>query len=360
MIRLILVFIIGLAGNAVAGELTVPNVFIPGTPALADDVNQNFDAVEIAVNDNDARLDNLDRNSLDAADGAPLDALFVDNDGQVGIGTLNPQSDLDLVSSFPFYESENTIAGMRWRFGTNSDSNFHINKTTGTTYSPFIINPDGNSFFTRDSSKNIPEFPCTTVTINASIPGISGCIEGLMIADSLGGAVFIGHDTNPNQRLTLAWLGISGYGRLNTNGGPLVLQGGVSSDVGISTTTPSSKLHVNGTVTASAFVQASDARLKKNIRPIASSLDKISRLEGVQFEWNGDANPDYNLADGGQLGLVAQDVIDVVPEAVTQSGEEMYSVNYSMMVPLLIEAVKEQQAIIESLQAEVEKLSEGR
>ncbi len=78
------------------------------------------------------------------------------------------------------------------------------------------------------------------------------------------------------------------------------------------------------------------------------------------FEWDEAADPQRKFESGGQFGLIAQDVAEVLPEAVQGSEEDAYSVNYSMMVPLLIEAVKEQQAEIEALRREVSELRNGR
>ncbi len=94
--------------------------------------------------------------------------------------------------------------------------------------------------------------------------------------------------------------------------------------------------------------ETSDERLKKNIQTVPAALDKVMQLRGVSFDWR-------DGLDSG-LGVVAQEVEAVVPEMV-HTGEDGYkSVKYSQISALLIEAVKEQQAHIEALEATVESL----
>jgi hypothetical protein len=78
---------------------------------------------------------------------------------------------------------------------------------------------------------------------------------------------------------------------------------------------------------------SSDERLKTNIRQIENALDKVMKLRGVLFT---------KLADGvDSTGLVAQEILDVLPEAVKLNDNGFYSVAYGNMVGLLIEAIKE-------------------
>ncbi len=102
-------------------------------------------------------------------------------------------------------------------------------------------------------------------------------------------------------------------------------------------------------VSAPAFYYTSDRRLKKNIRPIDGSLEKIGQLDGVYFDWIKDDSP--------SMGLIAQDVEKTFPEAVItnpQSGLE--SVDYAKIVAPLVEAVKNQQQQIEELKSEIKTL----
>ena len=109
-----------------------------------------------------------------------------------------------------------------------------------------------------------------------------------------------------------------------------------------------------------AFHDFSDKRLKKNITTIDSSdaLDKILNLQGVTYEWRDDSGQ----AKGTQIGLVAQDVEQHVPQVVSESSrigsDEQYKrVDYDKLVPMLIESIKLQQAQIAELTHKVEQLS---
>lgn len=111
-----------------------------------------------------------------------------------------------------------------------------------------------------------------------------------------------------------------------------------SGNVGIGTDSPSEKLHVNGNVLAAAYLYSSDVRLKKDIHTVASALEKVSTLRGVTFNWRAPASaPEKKL----QLGLIAQDVEAVFPEAVVTTDDGVKRVNYPALIAPVIEALKE-------------------
>jgi hypothetical protein len=138
-----------------------------------------------------------------------------------------------------------------------------------------------------------------------------------------------------------------------------VLSGG---DVGIGVS-PSYKLDVNGNIHATGFPTSSDIRFKKNITPLENSLEKIKKLQGVKYEWNEFVN---SVRDGYKLnvpiiGLIAQDVEKIVPEVVdlwklSDDCQDARSIDYPRLTPLLIEAIKEQQIIIENQNQKIENL----
>jgi hypothetical protein len=84
---------------------------------------------------------------------------------------------------------------------------------------------------------------------------------------------------------------------------------------------------------------ASDATLKRDIEPITNALEKVFSLDGVSFNWN-------DLAVGKdqqqrEAGVIAQQVEQVLPEAVRRREDGNLGVAYQKLIPLLIEAVKE-------------------
>jgi hypothetical protein len=104
----------------------------------------------------------------------------------------------------------------------------------------------------------------------------------------------------------------------------------------------------------SCIAAESDIRLKKNIKPIDNALEKIMKLEGVEFDWRYDEFEQIQRfsAKPHAIGLIAQEVEKVFPDALNEDIGEFKSVNYDALVPPLINAVKEQQNEIEQLKAE--------
>lgn len=101
-----------------------------------------------------------------------------------------------------------------------------------------------------------------------------------------------------------------------------------------------------GTVWTVSGVQVlSDRRAKSNIRNLGYGLSEVMQLRPVSYSYNNQPN------GRKKLGLVAQEVQAVVNEAVTagKNSEEMMSMNYTELIPVLIKAIQEQQAEIEAL-----------
>lgn len=150
------------------------------------------------------------------------------------------------------------------------------------------------------------------------------------------------------------------------NGGNVAVKGGM---LGVGTIDPTQKLDVDGnarirSIGSGAYVgqvnrtadgtlttATSDLRLKENVRTLQGGLEKILQMRGVTFTWK--EQPGY----GTRIGFIAQEVEPILPELVfTHAADGYKGVNYAEMSAVLVEAIKAQQALIETLQSENTKL----
>jgi hypothetical protein len=102
-------------------------------------------------------------------------------------------------------------------------------------------------------------------------------------------------------------------------------------------------LNVTGDVVG---FSSSDKRLKDNLKPIPDPLEKISKISGYEFDWN-DKQSTYS---GHDVGVIAQEIEQIIPEVVTDRDDEYKAVKYEKLVPLLIECIKELTYKIERLE----------
>ena len=93
---------------------------------------------------------------------------------------------------------------------------------------------------------------------------------------------------------------------------------------------------------------SSDKRLKDNIKPIENALDKVKAISGVTFEWNEKSHKTTGKKD---VGVVAQEIEDVLPELVETRTNGYKAVDYQKLTAVLIESVKELSAKVEALEA---------
>ncbi len=101
---------------------------------------------------------------------------------------------------------------------------------------------------------------------------------------------------------------------------------------------------------ATGTIQTSDIRAKKNINSLPYGLNEVMSLRPVSYDWKD------NIEKGHKsLGLIAQELLDVIPEVVNvpEDDNDLLGVNYAELIPVLINAIQEQQEVIESLQIEL-------
>jgi hypothetical protein len=124
---------------------------------------------------------------------------------------------------------------------------------------------------------------------------------------------------------------------------------------------PAQELQVTGDGVFTGNITAyysSDISLKDNIRPIESAIFKVKQIRGVTFDWNEKSNK-LQQEKGHDVGLIAQEVEKVLPEVIQIRKDGIKAISYEKVVPLLVEAIKEQQVTIENLTKRIELLEDG-
>ena len=145
----------------------------------------------------------------------------------------------------------------------------------------------------------------------------------LQVTGNMFATKYHGDGSNITGLYDSKWIEYSGdTSKIYYNGG----------NVGIGVDNPSSKLEVDGDIYATGDVTASsDRRLKTDIKHIENALDKVCSLGGYTYVMN----------DKPSSGLIAQEVLEVLPEVVHGSEETNYSLAYGNIIGLLVEAIKE-------------------
>ena len=126
--------------------------------------------------------------------------------------------------------------------------------------------------------------------------------------------------------------------------------------------------YVNGSAGGSnSWNTTSDGRLKKDVQTLDGALDKVLKLRGVSYYWKNKEEMaaakgvpadklDYGYDSKKHIGVIAQELEQEFPEIVHTSADGFKSVEYSTLTPILIEAMKEQQTIIEQQNKRIENL----
>ena len=225
-------------------------------------------------------------NSLSAQDGDPADALVVDDEGKVGIGTTIPTSDLHIFTNNADRTQREEL--QRWQWESNSNAQIDIFGDSHSSRAGWwqlgAWHTDVGLAFITDVLANVEAGTST---------------KGLFIKDG---------------------------------------------NVGIGTTIPSKKLYVNGSAGGTQSWNASDVRWKKNIQPIPNALKKLSQIRGVSYNWkNASEDESTGFDKRTHFGVIAQEVETVFPELVDHLGQtdEYKHVEYNGLVGILIEATKE-------------------
>ncbi|XZF13489.1 tail fiber domain-containing protein [Chitinophagaceae bacterium MMS25-I14] len=121
--------------------------------------------------------------------------------------------------------------------------------------------------------------------------------------------------------------------------------------------------NISLTIYGSAFASgglwiASDRKFKSNIQDIPAALSIVNKLHGVSYDYKDQEFEQYSLPHGKTLGFIAQELEEIIPEAVTTTSENFKAVNYTALIPVLTEAIKEQQQIIREDESKMSEMRE--
>ncbi len=287
--------------------------------------------------------------------------------GNVGIGTTAPTQKLTIINNTPFtlagnatgvdnlYLENHSMGGGDGNYGGSVSFSGPYNGGSGAQRRHAAIvgvqvsaetDYVGLAFFTHNNSTstgNMQESMRLTHIGNLGI-GTTTPSAKLQVNQT---------STTANGALIQTWASSTSYYSLNVRSSSTsMLYVRADGNVGIGTDAPSYKLHVMGRLKTDGINETSDIRLKKNILTIESPLNKVMEMRGVTYEWIDDTRQ-----PGIQMGMIAQEVEKIIPEVVDEDENGYKSIQYSVVVSLLVEAVKEQQQSINTYDAKLNELS---
>ncbi|MFM7022060.1 MAG: tail fiber domain-containing protein [Flavobacteriales bacterium] len=289
---------------------------------------------------------------------------------QVGIGTTSPSEILDLESS----NATKTALDINNTGGGDPLIHFQIAGTA--VYTAGVDNSDGDKFkigTTAVETGTIFTIDGATVGIGTTSPTSTLTVNG---NTELYQDLYIrGVLNNSSNQLRLYNNNTSTF--IDFNGGDLYFRDegatvqltlqDATGFVGIGCNNPQYALHVVGDIASSATVRTtnalvtgaitacSDIRYKKDVTALPSSLENVMKLNGVTYYWKTTEFPSKNFSAQRQIGVIAQEVEKIYPELIFTDTDGYKSVDYSKFTPILLEAIKEQQKIIDQQQAEIDQ-----
>lgn len=235
----------------------------------------------------------------------------VTGEGRVGVGTTSPGAGLELNNAGGYGSAlslNNTGGGTEWRISSWTDGNLRFVKIPGSTFTAMQMEP-------VNGWVGVGTTPTANLHIRHDqfVPG-----GGLRLEQELDGDEWLFYTSQSVNDLRLFFNGVA-KGEFDD---------------------------VTGNYTA-----VSDERLKKNIEPVESVLDKINSLQPRKYNMK----EEVNTAEK-HYGFIAQELEKIFPELVSVTPDDgdgiadLRTVSYTELIPILVKAIQEQQKLIEELQ----------
>ena len=325
---------VGIGVTSPANKLDI----VDSTAGFAARITNNQDSsqgLQVRTSDNDTGLYILDLQTSSSATGTNYASQFVvEKGGNVGIGETSPSKLLHITSNTDYEGIIIKGAGHKQLTIESTQSSHQALATFTTGSQNMSIGLDTDNDFIFHSGTAGSERMCITSsgTLLVSTTTASGLSNGTSnYGHSFGG----GQQVNATNNDTNLILNMS-----NGSSNAHVLFRSDGGNTGSITT--------NGS--AVAFNTGSDYRLKENVLPLKDGLDRLNKLNPVQFDWKKSQKTDE--------GFIAHEVQEIVPYVVKgeKDGEEIQTMDYGKLTPLLVKAIQEQQTQIEALQSEINLL----
>lgn len=290
--------------------------------------------------------------------GTPTERMRILSNGKIGIGTNNPSGLLTVDGggagiAFPSIRANNSDAAGIALFATANSTDavavFDQANTSGIIAKFFGGGAADIVRISRDGSNARGRIAIfgnnTTADVGGWVHGSPyfGLVMGEIVAGSYNAVANI----------------------YNVSGAQALVPWTSSVTLGNSTWKWNAVWATNGTI------QTSDKNKKENIQDISYGLDAVMKLKPISFQWK---DKEAQVGTGKNLGFLAQDLELVIPDVVIHTytsqeeienarkekgielDPESYGVKYSELIPVLVKAIQEQQAIIESLQKQIDEL----
>jgi len=295
--------------------------------------------------------------------GAPENSIYVNTNGDIGLGTNGPGSSLHIRKTnnvTPTIRLENYF-GQQWEFsGSNQDFSLIDVNNTDTVFNLEAGAP-ANSIYVGSTGRvglqtDNPEASLHIVSTDTYIMNLETDYFGDIFKWKFkAGPTFEIYDADSNYTPVSISKGSPNYSLSIADDGRIGLGG---------PNTTADKLFVNGTASIGGDLNVlSDKRIKKNIQGIPYGLQTIKELKPVSFEYDNSKYPELDLAKGTQFGLIAQEVEEVIPELISsgytidqEHNEQLKNVNYIELIPVLVMAIQEQQEIIDDMDYQLKTL----
>ena len=251
-------------------------------------------------NNKDFQISNLASNGTIALRSGGANTMMLNSSQNVGIGTTSPGEKLEVIGTAKATSVRATGGGdgglvlRQWTYASN--------------YASLATN------------------------------GMSG-LEYCMISD--GTNTFVGAGTGGNLRLRGPANDSSPQIELNgslckVDAGDFKVEDGSIAVGNITNSTTDGRIDASNDIVA---YSTSDIRLKDNIKSIDKALDKVNKIQGIEFDWI--EKEEIHGNSGHDVGVIAQEIEKVLPEVVDTRDNGYKAVKYEKLVPLLIEAIKD-------------------